>query len=127
MLSGGIRHNAIYTTLGVSLSKKNYLVIVNTQSGNRIVFLPEITDTIADIGLTVRIRQNDTAASGRTLAIIVHDIATELINGFDAAGTTLTLGDAPTTGTNTNRSVTLTYMGVISSYGRWFVVETSTC
>ena len=127
VLSGGIRHNAVYTVLSPALTKQNYLVIVNTQGGSRWVFLPEITDTIADIGLTVRIRQNDTPTSGRTLAIIVHDVTAQLINGFDAAGTTLTLGDAGTTGTNTNRSVTLTYMGVISGYGRWFVVETSTC
>lgn len=126
VLSGGIRHKATYSAITVSLTKENYLVIIDTQSGSKTVYLPGITDPVADIGLTVRIRQYDTAASSRTLTITVQNAITERINGFDTTSLSLVLGAAPT-GTNTNRSVTLTYMGLTSGFENWFVVETSTC
>ena len=136
VLSGGIRHNAKFfastavtpgTTDTVNMTRNDYLVIMNTQTAPGHVYLPAITDTTKDIGLTVRIRQNDGNTSGRTVTIYVNaSNAGYTINGFDDAASTLTLGGSPS-GTNTNRSVTLTFMGNISSANRWFVVETSTC
>jgi len=136
VLSGGIRHAAKFfasttvtpgTTDTVTMTRNDYLVIMNTQAASGHIYLPEIKDTNKDIGLTVRIRQNDGNTSARTVTIHVNGSnAGYTINGFDAAAATLTLGGSPS-GTNTNRSVTLTFMGNISSANRWFVVETSTC
>ena len=126
VLSGGIRHKALYTTSSFTLEKSDYLSIINTQSGDVDVYLPNITDTINDIGLTIKIRQNDSATSGRYVNIYVNTSNVGYtINGFNGTYNPLSLGSTPDS--NTNRSITLTFMGIIAGAGRWFVVETSTC
>jgi hypothetical protein len=109
------------------MTRSDYLVLVQT-SGNAIVFLPEITDTVTDLGLTVEIRQVDSAASGQTVTIQPHaNNSSYRILGFDAESATLVLGAAPA-GLNTNRSVTLTFMGIGNgSFNKWVVIATSTC
>ena len=70
----------------------------------------------------------DSALSTRTVTIQPHaNNSTYFIRGFDAENTTLVLGSAPA-GTNTNRSVTLTFMGIGNAIpNKWVVIATSTC
>ncbi len=133
VMSGAIRH-AIkvvngFATPTTNMTRSDYLVLVQTSAGNATVVLPEITDAVADLGLTVEIRQMDAVAlSGRTVTIQPHaNNSAYLIRGFDAENATLVLGAAPA-GTNTNRSVTLTFMGIGTGFtNKWAVIATSTC
>ena len=131
VMSGAIRH-AIkvvnsFATPTTNMTRSDYLVLVQT-TVNAIVVLPEITDVVTDLGLTVEIRQMDSALSARKVIIQPHtNNSAYLICGFDAESPTLVLGAAPA-GTNTNRSVTLTFMGLgTSPKNKWVVIATSTC
>jgi hypothetical protein len=121
VLSGGIRHKAKYEVSdnsNVTLTKSDYLVIVNTADYARNVYLPEITDLVSDIGLTVKIIKD-----GTNVITIYPSIAnlTFEINAFDLATATLQLP----TGLFTMKSYTLTFMGYLSSKGRWFLTDAS--
>lgn len=114
------------------MTRSDYLVLVNTKTTNATVVLPEITDIVADLGLTVEIRQMDTALSGRTVTIQPHaSNSSYKILGFDneIENDIIKLGSAASPpGTNTNRSVTLTFMGLgDGAYNKWIVIATSTC
>ena len=132
VLAGGVQHNALYDTNSpgspLYLDKTNYLAIINSQAGNRNVYLPEIDvgNPAASVGLTVVIRQDDTSPSTRTVTIHVPTANSSYrINGFNLAAATLTLNAAPIP--VVNASVTLTFMGVIGGTGRWFVTSVSQC
>jgi len=131
VMSGAIRHAIKVVDASVNpttnMTRSDYFVIVQTFN-DATVFLPEITDIVTDLGLTVEIRQMDSAASGRTLKIKPHaNNSSYLISGFDTSAATLVLGAAPA-GLNTNRSVTLTFMGFpAASPLSWVVIATSTC
>ena len=132
VMSGAIRHAIkvvdAATTPTVDMTRSDYLVLVNTKISSATVVLPEITDIVADLGLTVEIRQMDDALSGQTVTIQPHaNNSTYLIRGFDAESSSIKLGAAPS-GTNTNRSVTLTFMGKGGgANNKWVVIATSTC
>ena len=133
VISGAIRHAIKVVdssvTATTNMTRSDYLVLVQTISTSATVVLPEITDVVTDLGLTVEIRQMDSALSGRTVTIQPHaNNSTYRIRGFDtSAAANLVLGAAPA-GTNTNRSVTLTFMGFpAASPLTWVVIATSTC
>jgi hypothetical protein len=114
------------------MTRSDYLVLVNTKITNATVVLPEITNTVDDLGLTVEIRQMDSALSGRTVTIQPHaSNSSYKILGFDneIENAIIKLGSAASPpGTNTNRSVTLTFMGLgDGAYNKWVVIATSTC
>jgi hypothetical protein len=113
------------------MTRSDYLVLVNTNTTNATVVLPEITDIVADLGLTVEIRQMDTTAlSGRIVIIQPHaSNSSYKILGFDNETASIKLGSAASPpGANTNRSVTLTFMGLgDGAYNKWIVIATSTC
>lgn len=113
------------------MTRSDYLVLVDTKVSNATVVLPEITNTVDDLGLTVEIRQMDIALSGLTVTIQPHaSNSSYKILGFDneIENANIKLGSASSAGTNTNRSVTLTFMGIgTGGDNKWVVIATSTC
>ena len=86
---------------------------------------------MTDLGLPGEIRQMDLVAlSSRTVTIQPHtNNSAYRISGFDAENATLVLGSAiAPAGGNSNRSVTLTFMGIGTGItNKWVVIATSTC
>jgi hypothetical protein len=135
VLSGGIRQNArfITSTFGGqthNLTRNDYIFILYTAGNTNTVYLPKITNTVTDIGLTVIIRQHDAVNTSVGVTIRSHtDNADYVIIGFDSTGTSIITNAGGANGTP-NRSVTLTFVGTIPANGApgtWVVISNSLC
>lgn len=118
------------------MTKSDHLLIVNTTSDNSVVILPQITDPVADIGLTVEIQQDDVDSSTHWCDISCHVMNPGYrIFAFGFILNTLTLnydatGDfrpGPNLSGTPRRSVALTFIGIINEIGRWQLTGNMAC
>lgn len=141
VLSGGIRHSFLNSSIGTTLmDRKHHIWVFDTfeYGGNISVTLPEINDRVKDIGLTVVIRQNDADAPGGRNVTIRPGILEAFpsytsILGFNTeftnpAGMVLSTLGGTKSPAYYRRSITLTYTGRASNGNyRWTVMATSEC
>ena len=135
VLSGGIRHSfrSPTTSVFITLTRSDYMVVVNTFTiaANTVVYLPVITDPVADVGLTVIINHYDVNASSHKVGIEPGNAGYE-ISGFDL---TFSVGPSrfvlntlgATESSLSRRSVTLTFVGLRAGVHYWAIMQHSAC
>lgn len=135
VLSGGIRHSFRKPTTSefITLTRSDYMVVVDTLTiaANAVVYLPVITDAVADIGLTVIINHYASSIGTDTVGIEPGNAGYE-ISGFNSTWTTgagrfvlNTLGG--TVAASNRRSVTLTFVGLRGGDNTWAIMQHSIC